>query len=236
MQSRLLPVQLYDEETILMESSALWERLSAPWRASVEEAWAAYRAGSVPVGAAITDGAGRVIARGRNCMFEGEAEGYALLGTPMAHAEMNALLGLAGREVDHRTCTLYTTLEPCPMCIGAARMHAMGQVYYAARDPVAGSAAFATMTPFMQRWPMRVTGPQDEVLEGALLALHTDFSLRHGWHWTEVTGREPACAAGVRLGQRLFASDELARRASEKLAAAEALEWLAQLLVQPGAT
>jgi hypothetical protein len=92
------------------------------------------------------------------------------------------------------------------MCIGAARMHAMGQVYYAARDPVAGSASFATMTPFMRRWPMRVTGPQDKVPEGVLLALHTDFDLRHGGGWTEVAARDPACAAGVQLGQRLFAS------------------------------
>lgn len=209
-------------------SQVIWRRLSAPWRACVEEAWAAYCAGSVPIGAAITDASGRVVARGRNCMYESQVAGYSLAGNRMAHAEMNALLGLAGQEVDHRTCALYTTLEPCPMCIGAARMHAVGQVHYAARDPVAGSASFATMTRFMRRWPIVVTGPHDEVLEGLLLALHTDFNLRHGGHWAAVTEQDPACAAGVRLGRQLFATGELSRLAVAGLRAPAALHWLAQ--------
>lgn len=87
-----------------MRSTALWERLSEPWQACVGEAWAAYCAGSIPIGAAVADATGRVIARGRNCIYESHAEGYALYGNPIAHAEMNALLGLAGYDVDHRTC------------------------------------------------------------------------------------------------------------------------------------
>ena len=47
----------------------MWQSLSQPWRACLEEAWTAYRAGSVPIGAAITDGAGRVVARGRNRIY-----------------------------------------------------------------------------------------------------------------------------------------------------------------------
>jgi tRNA(Arg) A34 adenosine deaminase TadA len=213
-----------------MDSYSLWSGLSEPWCACVEEAWAAYCGGSVPIGAAITDCTGRIVARGRNCMYEADVEGYPLSGNRMAHAEMNALLGLAGQEIDHRACTLYTTLEPCPMCIGAARMHAVGEIYYAARDPVAGSAAFSTMTPFMQRWPIAVTGPQDEVLEAVLLALHTEFSLCHGWHWAEVTGQEPACTAGVQLGRRLFESGGLAQRATAGVQVPELLDWLTQQL------
>jgi tRNA(adenine34) deaminase len=77
----------------------LWDDLSEPWRACVQEAWAAYCGGSVPIGAAITDCAGRTIARGRNCMYEADVEGYPLSGNRTAHAEMNALLGLAGPGV-----------------------------------------------------------------------------------------------------------------------------------------
>jgi tRNA(adenine34) deaminase len=183
----------------------------------------------VPIGAAITDCAGRIVARGRNCIYEADVEGYTLSGNDMAHAEMNALLGLAGQEVDHPACTLYTTLEPCPMCIGAARMYAVGKIHYAARDPVAGSAAFATATPYMQRWLTVVTGPRDETLESVLLALHTEFSLHHGWHWVAVTGQEPACAAGVQLGRRLFEAGDLAQRATAGVQAPELLDWLAQL-------
>jgi tRNA(adenine34) deaminase len=211
-------------------SQMIWRRLSEPWRVCMAEAWAAYCAGSVPIGAVVTDDTGRIIARGRNCMYEAQVEGYALSGNRMAHAEMNALLGLAGQEVDHRACTLYTTLEPCPMCIGAARMHAVGQVRHAARDPVAGSASFATMTPFMQRWPIAVTGPQDKALEAALLALHTDFVLRRGGQWADVTECDPACAPGVRLGRRLFASGELSRLVAAGLGPPAVLDWLAQQL------
>jgi tRNA(adenine34) deaminase len=215
---------------ISMDSYSLWDGLSEPWRACVEEAWTAYCGGSVPIGAAITDCTGRIVARGRNCMYEDGVEGYPLFGNRMAHAEMNALLGLAGQEADHRACTLYSTLEPCPMCIGAARMHAVGEVQYAARDPVAGSAAFATVTPYMQRWLTVVTGPRNETLEGVLLALHTEFSLRHGWHWAAATAQELACAAGVQLGRWLFGSGDLCRQAANGLQAPELLDWLAQRL------
>ena len=116
------------------------------------------------------------------------------------------------------------------MCIGAARMHAVGQVRYAARDPVAGSASFATMTPFMQRWPIAVTGPQDKALEAALLALHTDFVLRRGGQWADVTECDPACAPGVRLGRRLSASGELSRLVAAGLGPPAVLDWLAQQL------
>jgi tRNA(Arg) A34 adenosine deaminase TadA len=207
-----------------------WNHLSEPWRASVEEAWAAYCGGSVPIGAVITDCTGRIVARGRNCMYEADVEGYPLSGNRMAHAEMNALLGLTGQEVDHRACTLYTTLEPCPMCIGAARMHAVGEVQYAARDPVAGSATFATMTPFMRRWPIVVTGPHDEALEAVLLALHTDFNLRHGGGWTRTSEQVRACADGIDLGRRLFESGELSQQAAAGLQAPELFDWLAQRL------
>ena len=143
--------------------------LPRPWRACLEEAWAAYCAGSVPIGAVITEGSGRIVARGRNCMFESSVEGYYLSGNRMAHAEINALLALGDLDVDPRVCTLYTTTEPCPMCIGAIRMHWIGKVCYASRDPVAGSAAFATATPFMQRGQIETVGPQRSDLSGLLL-------------------------------------------------------------------
>jgi hypothetical protein len=115
------------------------------------------------------------------------------------------------------------------MCIGAARMHAVGAICYAARDPVAGSAGFATMTPFMQRWPISVTGPQDEVLEAALLALHTDFNLRHGAGWTRASEQVRAYAGGVLLGRWLVESGNLVQRATAGVQAPELLDWLAQL-------
>jgi tRNA(adenine34) deaminase len=207
----------------------MWQSLSQPWRACLEEAWTAYCAGSVPIGACITDDADRVIARGRNCMFEPSAEGCGLSGCRMAHAEMNALLALGGcdHNVDPRQCTLYTTAEPCPMCIGAARMYLIGEVRLAARDPLAGSARFATATPFMERWSVEISGLQGSDLESVLLAIQAEFLLRRGTRWAELTERaDPAFARAVYLGRKLFSSGELACLGGEGASVQEVLDWL----------
>jgi tRNA(adenine34) deaminase len=62
----------------------LWETLSAPWQASLEEAWAAYRAGSIPVGAAVTDHEGRVLTRAHNRTFERDGDLASFQASPLA--------------------------------------------------------------------------------------------------------------------------------------------------------
>jgi tRNA(adenine34) deaminase len=161
-------------------------------------------------------------------MFESSVQGYRLFGNRMAHAEMNALLAL-GQDVDPRTCALYTTTEPCPMCIGAIRMHTIGKVCYASRDPVAGSIAFATATPFMLRFPIVAVGPPHGALESALLAVLAEFSLRRKSRWPELAETwNPACAPAVRLGRSLFESGELARLRADGATAGEVFEPLAR--------
>lgn len=214
----------------------IWPDLSPPWRACLEEAWAAYCAGSVPIGAVITNSAGRIIARGRNRIFESSileasVQGYRLYGNRMAHAEMNALLAFGACDDDPRTCTLYTTTEPCPMCIGAIRMYLLGRVCYASRDPVAGSAAFADATPFMQRYPVEVVEPDHTALESSLLATLAEYTLQRGTFWTKLAEAwDPACAPAVRLGRRLFASGELSQMREDKASVIEVLDTLSQYL------
>ena len=69
-----------------------WRELDEPWRASLELAWEAYLAGTVPVGAAVAGADGRVVARGRNRIFD--PPGTGLAGTRLAHAEVDAVLAL----------------------------------------------------------------------------------------------------------------------------------------------
>lgn len=209
----------------------IWPHLSLPWRACLQEAWRAYCAGSLPIGACVTDAAGQVIARGRNCLFESSAVGYGLAGNCMAHAEMNALFALGGREIDARSCTLYTTLEPCPMCIGAARMYLVGRVCYAARDPIAGSAGFATATPFMQRWPVQMAGPDHDLLEAILVAMQAEALLQHNSRWADHTaGTNPALAPAVDLGRALYASGRLRHLGAAQVEVQEVIEELARQL------
>jgi len=102
-------------------------------REALHEAKLAGRAGEVPVGAVIVY-EGEIIAKAHN-----ERE---LLGDPTAHAEVLAIRRAAKKLGRRRLsgCTLYVTLEPCPMCAGAIVMSEMEEVYYGAADAQAGCA------------------------------------------------------------------------------------------------
>jgi tRNA(adenine34) deaminase len=86
----------------------------------------------VPVGAVITRG-NRIIGAGWN-----QRES---LQDPTAHAEMIAITQAAASMSSWRLeeCTLYVTLEPCPMCAGAILQSRIARVVYGAADPKAGA-------------------------------------------------------------------------------------------------
>jgi len=101
-------------------------------RLALEEAEQAIREGEVPIGAVIAR-EDRVIARAHN-----QREG---LHDPTAHAEMIAITQAAEALRSWRLsgCTLYVTLEPCPMCAGAVLQGRIPTVVYGAADPKAGA-------------------------------------------------------------------------------------------------
>jgi tRNA(adenine34) deaminase len=195
----------------------------------MEEAWTAYGRGSIPIGAAITDPQGVIIARGRNRIFEETAPGKLLCGNRLAHAEMNALIALEWRQVEPRCCVLYTTTEPCALCIGAIRMTGLGAVRYAARDSGAGSVALLDATPFMRRHGVQVTGPMDADLESLIMALHVEFSLRTG-HFTRSSWLfelwQTTVPQGVAMGEDLLQSGLLQRWCTEGASIAQVVRWL----------
>lgn len=102
-------------------------------RAALEEAGLAKAEGEIPVGAVVVCG-GEVVARAHNEREESL--------DPTAHAEVLALRRAAKRLGRRRLdgCTLYVTLEPCPMCAGAIVMAGVDRVYYGAADARAGCA------------------------------------------------------------------------------------------------
>lgn len=102
-------------------------------RLALREAEAAAAEDEVPIGAVIVH-EGRVIASAHNQREQ--------LHDPTAHAEMIAITQAAGVLGDWRLegCTLYVTLEPCPMCAGASVLARIPRVVYGAADPKAGAA------------------------------------------------------------------------------------------------
>ena len=102
----------------------------------------------VPVGAVIVF-RGRVISRGHNMTQR--------LNDPTAHAEMIAITSAfeatGGKYLND--CTLYVTVEPCPMCAGALAWAQIGKVVYGAIDPKRG---FSLFSPSLLHPKTQVTG------------------------------------------------------------------------------
>jgi tRNA(adenine34) deaminase len=100
-------------------------------RLAIAEAEAALARGEVPVGAVIVQGE-KVLARAGN---KREIDN-----DPTGHAELIALReaarALGGRRLTG--CTLYVTLEPCPMCAGAIALSGLDAIYFGAHDPRMG--------------------------------------------------------------------------------------------------
>lgn len=103
-------------------------------RIALLEAQRAAEDGDVPVGAVLIQNAtGAILAKGRNTRE--------VMGTALGHAEINAIAEgcavLGGWRLED--CTLYVTLEPCPMCGGAILHARIPRVVCGAADPVAGA-------------------------------------------------------------------------------------------------
>jgi tRNA(adenine34) deaminase len=213
--------------------SGLWHISSLPWQACIEQAWQAYCAGSVPIGACITDGDATVLAVGRNRMNEHVTTPQPFLcGNRLAHAEVNALLGLDESVVDAHTCVLYTTTEPCPLCVGALTMANIRCFRYASRDPWAGAADLVGLQHYIVHKQIRAIGPQDTRLEAVLVAINTESHLRRtgGEFPAFLQAWEADLPVGVRFGKRLFADGTLQRMQQQGLSAMAMIDELAARL------
>ena len=89
--------------------------------------------GDIPVGAVVVDASGNFLAVGRNYREERS--------DPFSHAEIEAMRAVAGDRGtwNLEDCTLVVTLEPCPMCAGAAVSAHMGRVVFGAWDEKMGA-------------------------------------------------------------------------------------------------
>ena len=137
--------------------------------------------GTMPIGAVICDGAGAIVARGRNRVHDAPRRLAAggLAGSRLAHAEIDAILSLPLRpDAGFDDHTIFTTTEPCLLCAGAITMVRIGHVEFAATEPVAGSASAITGTsPYLRSRRTSVSGPVGGAV-GAFARL-----LHEVWAW-----------------------------------------------------
>jgi len=104
-------------------------------RAALLEAEKAAAAGEVPVGAVVVSAEGAILSRAHNSPIGAN--------DPTAHAEVLALRAAARKLGNYRLtgCRLVVTLEPCPMCAGAAVAARVSEVVFGAEDPKTGAVA-----------------------------------------------------------------------------------------------
>lgn len=217
------------------EQTNFWQTLSPPWQACTDEAWQAYRVGSLPIGAAITNPQGDIVARGRNRIFDKQVDGEFIYNSRTAHAEMNALFALDESQNPPGTCILYTTTEPCPMCLGAIRISRMKECHYASRDPIAGSATFMEASPFMREAGIKMVPPTNPVLENILLIMFIEWlhqSLHSGSKQPlkSIPIRENAFPQAGIIARELFKSGELHQWANTNTPSAQVVNHLAHRL------
>ena len=109
-----------------------------------------------PVGCIVVDNNGAVIGRGRNRREKSKSA--------LAHAELEAIEDACNTLGDWRLsgCSLYVTLEPCPMCAGAVIMSRIDKLYFGARDELTGSCG-SVINLFMEKY-----GQSTQVVGGVL--------------------------------------------------------------------
>ncbi|CAG1006563.1 dCMP deaminase [Phycisphaerales bacterium] len=150
-----------------MPDRAALDRLALD--AAYEQAIKSRREGGIPIGSALMNPAGEIVARGHNLRVQS--------GDPTAHAETVCIRN-AGRRRDWHTLTLASTLSPCAMCSGAAVLHRIPRV------------VIGENTTFLGRedW-LRAEGAQVLVLnDPRCVSLMREFIAAHPDLWNEDIG------------------------------------------------
>jgi len=134
----------------------------------------AYRLGEVPVGAVCVDRAGTVVARAANAPIASH--------DPTAHAEIIALRAAGQALGNYRLpdCSLYVTLEPCAMCVGALVHARIERLVFAAPDPKTGACGSVFDLAASTRLNHRLSVTRGVLAEESAVLLRQFFAERRG--------------------------------------------------------
>ncbi|MBD3242805.1 MAG: tRNA-specific adenosine deaminase [Chitinivibrionales bacterium] len=145
-----------------------------------QEALRAFDEGEVPVGAVVTGPSGAIIGRGRNAVER--------LSDATAHAEILAIGAAAQRMETWRLngCTLYVTLEPCMMCLGALLASRVDRIVYATTDPRLGA-----VDTFPHRDQILASYRTFPVIESGVMQQECSELLKSFFRTLRANGKEP---------------------------------------------
>ena len=138
--------------------------------AAIEQARKSLSEGGIPIGSVLVH-EGKIIGQGHNCRVQ--------TGSPIDHGEMNCLRNagrLAGKV--YQSCTIYSTLSPCPMCSGAIVL------YKIPRAVVGENQTFLGAEDYMRSQGIQV----DVVQDPDCIQLMQDFIRANPQLWNEDIG------------------------------------------------
>ena len=141
---------------------------------ALKDAYKAKEEGQIPIGAVIVNGKGEIIARGYNQVKK--------LNKRTAHAEMlvidEALSKFDGEDAVN--WTIYSTLEPCPMCLGTIIMAHIGSAVWAAPDTNINTHTMLEIHPYLRKQNLVVIKTPFSDLENICSKLNYDYWMSNG--------------------------------------------------------
>jgi tRNA(adenine34) deaminase len=203
----------------------LWDNIEKPWQECFKLGFESFKKGSIPIGAVVINEKGDIIATGRSLQYEDSGDIGEIYRHKLSHAELNALLKFS--EFDHpniRQYTLYTTTEPCPLCIGALVMSNIRNIKFVARDRFAGSTDICNKSKYIKSKNIKIDGPYSE-LEKYQIALHTAYELKRNYNSVKLLNAWGIdCPSAVDAGIKLFQSNILETLISKEASIKEVFE------------
>ena len=196
----------------------MWKGLSVQWQTAFAEAWIAFCTGNIPIGAAVFDENGELLLKDHNRTQSSDA-----VNRRIAHAEANILRRLDTAKSDPKKLVLYTTMEPCPMCMGTAVISNIRHLRSAARDPHCGMMHLMKTEPYFTGKALDYTFEYGDA-ELVQLAMQGYFELRcmeSGAGSCVFDAFREQCPDAAEIAGRLYADKTLDRFVAEGAAFAE---------------
>ena len=191
-------------------------------------AWSAYKRGSMPIGCAIINSRGEVVARGENSIFAQDSK-EPVNAHRLAHAELNAILKVNNdNHPDIDSYTMYVTMEPCAMCYGAIVQGNFKRVKYAMKDNYRGGAsAINEKVELFRGLNIEVSGPfrELEVLAIAFIVYRRlCYAFAHNYRsFADYAGY---CPQGFELGHVLYADDAFNKMIADDAAPQQVFDYI----------
>ncbi|MBR5087893.1 MAG: nucleoside deaminase [Ruminiclostridium sp.] len=153
----------------------LFSELEKPWQEVFELGWMSFCEGNLPIGAIIVDDKDEILSTGRNHYVTSKN----FPNFKVDHAETECIQQLdIGKYPDLGSYTLYTSMEPCPMCIGTIIMSNLKRVRVAAHDSWAGASDICIKNAYAQKKSVEVVFA-DDFLANMQIALQGCAELRY---------------------------------------------------------